>query len=105
MYIDLGIEGLLSADKEGLQIAVEVKGFNSPSPLADLEQAVGQFTIYAAVIKAIDLPHRLYLAVSNETFGGIFSEPLGQLMLTTGTLQLVIVDEIREEIVQWIPKL
>ena len=42
-YVDLGAEKLLAAQKEGQQIAVEVKSFLNPSPVKDLEQALGQY--------------------------------------------------------------
>jgi hypothetical protein len=46
MYVDLGAERLLAAEKGERKIAVEVKSFLGPSEMADLEQAVGQYTIY-----------------------------------------------------------
>jgi hypothetical protein len=45
-YVDFGAERLLAAEKGADKIAVEVKTFGSPSPIADLEQALGQFSIY-----------------------------------------------------------
>lgn len=41
VYVDLGAEKLFAAEKEGKKIAVEVKSFLNPSPVADLESAVG----------------------------------------------------------------
>lgn len=35
-------EKLFAAEKEGKRIAVKVKSFLSPSPMKDLEQALGQ---------------------------------------------------------------
>jgi hypothetical protein len=42
-----------------------------------------------------------YLAISIETYKGIFSEPLGELMVETQQLKLIIFDEIQEVIQQW----
>ncbi len=42
-FVDLGAEKLFAAEKEGKRIAVEVKSFISPSPIKDLEQALGQY--------------------------------------------------------------
>jgi hypothetical protein len=39
VYIDLGAEKLIAAEKEGRQIAIEIKSFLSPSPVNDLENA------------------------------------------------------------------
>ncbi len=43
----------------------------------------------------------LYLAISIETYKGIFSEPLGELMVETQQLKLIVFDEIQEVIQQW----
>lgn len=49
MYVDLGAEQLLAAEKDTCKIAVEVKSFLGPSEIADLEQALGQFVLYSSV--------------------------------------------------------
>ena len=41
LYIDLGAEQLLAAEKPGRKIVVESKSFVGPSIGADLEQALG----------------------------------------------------------------
>src|SRR6185312_10402773 len=41
MYVDLGAEQLISAEKGGRNIAVEVKTFGGPSEVDDLERALG----------------------------------------------------------------
>jgi hypothetical protein len=41
LYVDLGAEKLLIADRGSQKIAVEVKSFISPSPVKDLENALG----------------------------------------------------------------
>lgn len=41
LYIDLGAEHLIAADKQGQRIAVEVKSFLGPSEVRDLEVAPG----------------------------------------------------------------
>jgi hypothetical protein len=40
MYVDLGAERLLAAEKGERKIAVEVKSFLGPSEMSDLEQSV-----------------------------------------------------------------
>lgn len=50
MYVDLGAEQLLAADKAGHKIAVEIKSFIGPSRVADPEQALGQYTLYQDVL-------------------------------------------------------
>lgn len=50
MYVDLAAERLLTAEKEGRQIAVEIKSFIGLSELDDVEKALGQYFVYKAVL-------------------------------------------------------
>ncbi|MEA5469948.1 MULTISPECIES: XisH family protein [unclassified Spirulina] len=101
--IDLGAEKLIAAQREQQKIAVEIKSFLSPSPLKDLENALGQFIVYARVLDRQDPDRLLYLAIKNSVFKNIFSEEIGQLLLETTELRLIIFDAKMEEIIQWIP--
>jgi XisH protein len=40
LYVDLGADLPLGAEKDGIQIAVEIKGFHSPSDMNEWEKAV-----------------------------------------------------------------
>ena len=51
LYVDLGAERLLAADKGQQRIAVEIKSFRSPSPMTDLERALGQYALYRAILE------------------------------------------------------
>ena len=46
LFIDLGAERLLAAEKDQQKIAVEIKSFTGPSDMADLERALGQYIVY-----------------------------------------------------------
>ena len=46
LYADLEAEKPLAAEKEGRKIVVEIKVFNTPSPITELEKAIGQYGIY-----------------------------------------------------------
>jgi len=101
-FIDLGAEKLFAAEKEGQRIAVEVKSFISPSPVKDLEQALGQYIMYSQVLERQSLNRLLYLAISESVFLDFFSEELPQLMIELNDLKLLIFDPDTEEIVKWI---
>jgi hypothetical protein len=104
LYVDLGAtNGTIGAERHGERIAVEIKSFLSPSVLADLEVAVGQHAIYRAVLAAIEPDRRLFLAVPRRIHEGVLSERLGQLVLQTQQLSLVVFDERTERIDRWIP--
>jgi hypothetical protein len=51
VYIDLGAEKLFAAEKEDRKIAVEVKSFLRPSPVSDLEDALGQYVLYSKILE------------------------------------------------------
>jgi hypothetical protein len=42
LYADLGAEKLLAAEKHERKVVIEIKVFNSPSLVTELEKAVGQ---------------------------------------------------------------
>lgn len=50
LYVDLGAERLLAAEKAERRIAVEIKSFIGKSDIADLEAALGQFVLYQTVL-------------------------------------------------------
>jgi len=101
-FVDLGAEKLFAAEKEGKRIAVEVKSFISPSPVKDLEQALGQYIMYSQVLERQDFNRLLYLAIPQSVFLDFFSEELPQLMIELNSLKLLIFDSDSQEVVKWI---
>jgi XisH protein len=104
MYVDLGAEFLIAAEKDRRKIAVEVKSFVSQSEMEDLEQAVGQFTIYHEVLSQIEPDRELYLAVSEEVYINVFDEPIGKLLADSRRILLIVFDPQSETIKQWTPR-
>ena len=78
MYIDLGAEPLIAAEKEDQKIAVEVKSFLQPSTISEFHTAVGQFLNYRRALRATEPDRRLYLAVPLETYKTFFMLPFIQ---------------------------
>jgi XisH protein len=102
LYVDLGAEKLLIADRGSQKIAVEVKSFISPSPVQDLENALGQYILYEDII-AEEYPERiLYLAIREEVYLTFFSEPIVQISLKKRHIKVLVFDETQEVITQWI---
>lgn len=101
-YVDLGAEKLLAAEKEGQRIAVEVKSFIGPSPVHDLEQALGQYIMYSQVLERQNSGRLLYLAIPESVFLDFFSEELPQLMIEINHLKLLIFNPKTAEIRRWI---
>lgn len=103
MYVDLGAEQVVTAQKAERKIAVEIKSFVGASEINDLQNAVGQYFVYRSVMARTEPDRILYVAIDNEVFGDIFEEPLGSLMLEDYQIPLVVFDVEREVILQWIP--
>ena len=103
LYVDLGAEKLIAAEKENQKIAVEIKSFVGNSQVADLEQALGQYILYLDIIEETEPERILYLAIRETTFEDIFIEPIGQILLEKKRLKLIVFDADKEEIIQWIP--
>jgi hypothetical protein len=102
LYVDLGAQHMLAADKGERKIAVEVKSFLGFSEVTDLERAVGQYITYQSILEETEPDRQLFLAVRKMTFLDVFEEPVGRLVMQKGKLQLIVFDEIKEEILQWI---
>ncbi|MEY3870085.1 MAG: hypothetical protein RLZZ338_3976 [Cyanobacteriota bacterium] len=101
----MGAEKLIAAQRDSEKIAVEIKSFLSPSPINDLENAWGQFFLYARVIQKREPERRLYLAVSRNTFETLFQEEAGKLLLEEPGFRIIVFDPNTEEIIQWQPQI
>lgn len=99
--IDLSGEPFLTAEKENRKIGVLVKRFDGPSNIVDLQNALGQYTLYRNIIEETDSNLTLYLAVHAETFATIFEEALGQLAIRKNDLKLIVFNKTKEVIVKW----
>jgi hypothetical protein len=102
LYIDLGAEKLIAAEKEGTRIAVEIKSFLGPSLLSDFHTALGQFLNYRLALEAQDPQRVLYLAVPYDAYVAFFSLPLAQAAVATYGLRLLVYNPEKQEIIQWI---
>jgi hypothetical protein len=103
MYIDLGAERLIAAEKAEQRIAVEIKSFVGDSEMDDLEKAIGQYVVYRAVLAERDPMRAIYLAVPQDVLQDIFEEPLGELLLRNNLVQVMGFDPQEEVIVKWLP--
>jgi len=104
LYVDLAAErAAIGAEREGRRIAVEIKSFVRPSALADLHEAVGQYAVYRSVLEHVDAGREIYLAVPIRVHEGIFSERVGQIVLESQHIKLIVFDHQSERITRWIP--
>ena len=102
IYVDLGAEQFIAAEKYERRIAVEVKSFISDSEVEDLKNALGQFVLYHDILDRLEPERKLYLAIRDSTFAEVFQEPIGEILLENQRMRLIVFDPVKEVIVKWI---
>jgi hypothetical protein len=103
MFVDLGAERFLGAEKAGRRIAVEVKSFIGPSETRELEVTLGQFVLYGDALARTQPDRTLYVAVRRQVYEEVFEEPMGKMLLDNGRLRLIVFDPDQREVYRWIP--
>lgn len=102
VYVDLGAAQPIGAEKEGKKIAVEVKSFLGVSDMRDLEQALGQFTLYRFLLSRQDPDRELFLALTDHAHESFFEDVAGREFVVAEKLRLLVFDSHTERVVQWI---
>lgn len=101
MYIDLGANRLIAAEKEREKIAVEVKSFLGASTISDFHSALGQFMNYQLALQQVEPDRVLYLAIPLDTYDSFFQLQFIQLVIQNYQIKLIIFEPTGEVIVQW----
>jgi XisH protein len=102
IYIDLGAERLLAAERGEEKIAVEIKTFGGVSVMFDFHVAIGQFINYQVALEDKDPDRRLYLAVPQEVYDSFFQSLLAKAVIQKFQIGLVIYEPESEVITQWL---
>ena len=102
MYIDLGAEKILAAERGSQKIAVEIKSFIQNSPISEFHTALGQFINYRTILAEQDPDRILYLAIPRDTYSSFFSLKLIQSIVLENRLKLIVYRPEQEVISQWI---
>ena len=102
IFADLAAERPLAAEKGQRKIVVEIKVFATPSPMTDLEKAIGQYGIYRTFLKRLKLEYELYLAIAQDVYQDFFLRPAVQDIIADHQIWLLVFDPEREEIITWI---
>lgn len=102
VFVDLGAEKLLAAQKQDQKIAVEIKSFVGASEVEDLKNALGQYVLYQNILELTEPERTLYLAVREIVFQELFEEEIGKLLLGKKLLKVLVFNPEREAIIKWI---
>jgi hypothetical protein len=100
IYIDLGAEKILAAEKGEEKIAVEIKTFASASIVFDFHLAIGQFINYQVALENKDPTRSLYLAVPQETYDSFFQSLLAKTVVNKYQIGLIVYDPESEVIIE-----
>lgn len=104
VFIDLGAERVLAAQRNGEKIAVEIKSFIGRSVIQDFEDALGQFNVYQSVLRRMDPERQLFVAVSIVAFDNVFQREGIRTIVEDYRMSLLVIDIVNQEVIQWIPK-
>lgn len=101
MYVDLGAEKLLAAERSGQKIAVEIKSFLGLSTIHEFHLAVGQFLNYRLALEKLEPERVLYLAIPEDIYVEFFVDEFIQQVVQTYQLNLIVFNPVEESITQW----
>ena len=101
MYVDLGAEKLIAAEKDQQKIAVEIKTFNRPSLITEFHGALGQFLNYRLVLEDIEPERKVYLAISEDIYEAFFTLVFTQKAVEKYRIKLIVYDINQGVIKQW----
>ena len=90
LYVDLGAERIIAAERKNEKIAVEIKSFLSGSAVSEFHTALGQYPEYT-----------LYLAIPLSAYDSFFQLPFVQTTIEQYQLKLVIYMPEQQEIIKW----
>jgi hypothetical protein len=102
LYIVLGAEAALGAEKAGEKIAVEIKTFGGSSETQDLERALGQYRVYRFLLSRHDPERVCFLAITLRVYEQIFVDPDVLALIAAEDVRLLVFDPHQEVIEKWI---
>lgn len=102
LYVDLGAEILLAAEKAEQKIAVEIKSFIGTSQVADFHTALGQYINYRVALEQKEPERTLYLAIPVDTYDSFFSLPFVGEVIQQQQVKLIVYDNEHGVISQWL---
>ena len=102
IFIDLGAEKVIAAERENEKIAIEIKSFIGVSPLTDFYSALGKYQLYFLVLRKRLPDRKLFLAIPEESYKILTQDTLLEEFMTELELSFIIYNPDNETITQWI---
>jgi XisH protein len=104
VFVDLGAERVIGAEKDGERIAVEVKTFGNPSFMTALYEAIGKYAVYRKALKLDESDRTLYLAMPEDVYDRYANEALFIGSLEDENINLILFETGIEKITRWIKR-
>ena len=101
LYVDLGAERIIAAERSNEKIAVEIKSFLSGSTVSEFHTALGQYLNYRLLMQSQYPEYKLYLAIPSSTYDSFFQLPFVQTTIQQYQLKLAVYVPEKQEIVKW----
>jgi hypothetical protein len=101
LFADLAGKKLFSAQKEDINIIVEIKSFLNISPIHEFQCALGQYILYRTLLSEIAPNYHLYLAIEQEVYETFFQQEGIKLVIEQYQILLIVINITEEEIIKW----
>lgn len=101
LYVDLGAERMIAAQRGSEKIAVEVKSFVKKSLLSAFHELVGQFINYQTALQSQEQEKTLFVAVPEDAYKSLFQKSFVQHVVRNNHIKLIIFEPDEKIILQW----
>ena len=102
VFADLAAERNSPARQEERCIVIEIKSFLGPSPIHDLELALGQYVLYRNFLRLTAPQYELHLAVGQAIYDDLFIQGPIRFIIRQERIHLIVINVQEEVIVSWI---
>ena len=102
LYVDLGAERVLAAERGGQKVAVEVKSFLQNSAVSEFHTALGQFLGYRMLLAEQYPDYELYLAVPINAYTSFFATQFAQNLIDSYDLKVMVYSPQQGVVDQWL---
>lgn len=103
LFVDVGAERMIAAERGMEKIAVEIKSFPNPNAIHEIHPAAGQYIFYRSILKRLQPERILYLAIPEPAFERLFDrDRVGAVLLQDEQINIIVFNSVQEEIVEWV---
>jgi hypothetical protein len=100
-FVDILAEQLITAERAGRKIAVEIKSFLGDSPSREFMEAVGQYQTYRVWLVESEPDREVWLAISVDAAHAVFADRAAQAVVHALAMRVVVIDLSIGRIQSW----